>query len=68
MTVPGYYIEGTTIDDLADGIAPNPNAVPGIWMLAVPFLDLLTVFFLLTADVVWGRVWGRLFSTEVNYC
>jgi hypothetical protein len=30
MTVPGYYIEGTTIDDLADGIAPNPNAVPGI--------------------------------------
>ena len=52
MTVPGYCIEGTTIDDLALGMTPNPNAVPGILMLAAPFLDLLTVFFLLTADVV----------------
>ena len=68
MTVPGYYIEGTTIDDFADAMTPNPNAVPGIWMLAVPFLDLLTVFFLLTAEVVYGLAYGRLFSTEVNYC
>ena len=56
------------MDYLADGMTPNPSAVPGIWMLAVPFLDLLTVFFLLTADVVWGLVYGLLFSTDVNYC